>query len=251
MLMCFMVNYFSLWKIPSIEAMKKIVVLTGSGISAESGLKTFREAGGLWEGHDVTEVASPEGWARNRTLVLDFYNQRRKQALKASPNQGHLALAALEKDFEVVIITQNVDNLHEKAGSSHVIHLHGELFKVRSTVDESLVYDLDGWELNEGDLCEKGSQLRPHIVWFGEAVPLIEVAAREVMSADVFMVIGTSLLVYPAAGLLDYVAPQVPKYIIDPNIPSVRKTENLVLIEESASTGVPKAIQMIKDQWNG
>jgi NAD-dependent deacetylase len=230
--------------------MRKIVVLSGSGISAESGIKTFREAGGLWEGHDVTQVASPQGWAANRTLVLDFYNQRRKQAISAQPNAGHLGLVDLEKDHEVTIITQNVDNLHEKAGSSNVVHLHGELFKVRSTSDPSLIYDLEGWELNEGDLCEKGSQLRPHIVWFGEAVPMIEVAIEEAMTADVFMVIGTSLLVYPAAGLLDYVGTDVPKIIIDPNLPSLSPQNNLYLIEEAASTGVTKAIELIRNNYH-
>ena len=216
---------------------KKIVVLTGAGISAESGIKTFRDSGGLWEGHDVMEVASPEGWARNQELVLDFYNQRRKQALTASPNAGHLAQAELEKDYEVVIITQNVDNLHEKAGSTNVLHLHGELFKVRSTLDESLVYDLDGWELKTGDLCDKGSQLRPHIVWFGEMVPMMEVAIEQTMQADVLMVVGTSLVVYPAAGLLDYVGSGVPKIIVDPNMPSLRSNQSIKFFIEPASTG--------------
>lgn len=229
--------------------MKKIVVLTGAGISAESGVKTFRDAGGLWEGHDVMEVASPQGWAADIELVLDFYNQRRKQALHVKPNPGHLALADLEKDFEVTVITQNIDNLHEKAGSSRVIHLHGELFKVRSTVDESLVYDLDGWELKKGDMCEKGSQLRPHVVWFGELVPMMEVAMEETTQADIFMVVGTSLLVYPAAGLLDFAAPEIPKYIVDPKLPAVRESANLHLFEEAASTGVPKVARMIREEW--
>ncbi|MFY0685534.1 MAG: NAD-dependent deacylase [Cyclobacteriaceae bacterium] len=228
--------------------MKKIVVLTGAGISAESGLKTFRESGGLWEGHDVMEVASPEGWYNNQALVLDFYNQRRKQALKAQPNSGHLALADLEKDFEVVIVTQNVDNLHEQAGSTNVLHLHGELFKSRSTVDSSLVYYIEGWALNEGDLCEKGSQLRPHIVWFGEMVPMIEVAANEAMSADIFMVIGTSMLVYPAAGLLDYVASEIPKFIIDPQIPNLSHYQNLRAFAEPASVGVPRVAKLLRSQ---
>lgn len=229
--------------------MKKIVVLTGAGISAESGIQTFRDADGLWEGHDVMEVASPQGWAANRELVLDFYNQRRKQALSAEPNQGHLALADLEKDFEVTIVTQNVDNLHEKAGSSNVIHLHGELFKSRSTLDESLVYDMQGWELNLGDKCEKGAQLRPHIVWFGEMVPMMEVAIDASMSADIFMVVGTSLAVYPAAGLIHHTRPNIPKYIIDPNMPQVAHESHLHLFEEKGGTGVPKVAQILREQY--
>ena len=225
---------------------KKIVILTGAGISAESGIKTFRDSGGLWEGHDVMDVASPEGWAKNQELVLNFYNQRRKQALTASPNPGHLALAELEKDYDVVIVTQNVDNLHEKAGSTNVLHLHGELFKVRSTQDESLVYVLDGWELKTGDLCEKGSQLRPHIVWFGEMVPMMETAIEQAMQADIFMVVGTSLVVYPAAGLLDYVNSHIPKIIVDPNMPSIRTSQSIKFFIEQASTGVIKAIEYIR-----
>ncbi|MEO9475824.1 MAG: NAD-dependent deacylase [Cyclobacteriaceae bacterium] len=226
--------------------MKKIVVLTGAGISAESGINTFRDAGGLWEGHDVMEVASPQGWAADRALVLDFYNQRRKQALTAKPNAGHLGLADLEKDFEVIIVTQNVDNLHEKAGSTNIIHLHGELFKVRSTLDETLIYDLDGWELKEGDKCEKGSQLRPHIVWFGEMVPMMEPAVEQAMEADIFIVVGTSLLVYPAAGLMNYTKPEIPKFVIDPNLPEVRSDNNLHLFEEPASTGVAKVAEILR-----
>lgn len=218
--------------------MKKIVVLTGSGISAESGLRTFRDSGGLWEGYDVMQVASPEGWAQNPELVLSFYNERRKQALDATPNKAHQILAELESDFDVTIITQNVDNLHEKAGSSQVLHLHGELFKSRSTGDENLVYDMDGWELNLGDTCEKGFQLRPHIVWFGEMVPMMEPAVRETMTADIFLVVGTSLVVYPAAGLLNYVDSLVPKFIVDKEMPQVRSTPNLFLIEKPATIGM-------------
>jgi len=229
--------------------MKKVVVLTGAGISAESGLKTFRDSGGLWEGYDVAEVATPEAWARDRNLVLRFYNERRKQALNASPNAGHAALAELEQKFEVVIITQNVDSLHEKAGSSEVLHLHGELFKSRSTVDSSLIYEMKSWELNEGDLCEKGSQLRPHIVWFGEAVPMMEIAVEEVFDADIFIVAGTSLVVYPAAGLVDYVKPEVPKFIVDPKIPEIRKSENLFLFEETASTGLIKVRDILLNEY--
>ena len=216
----------------------KIVVLTGAGISAESGIPTFRDANGLWEGHDVMAVASPQGWAANQDLVLHFYNERRKNALSAQPNRGHQILAELEKDHDVVIITQNVDNLHEKGGSTNVLHLHGELFKSRSTVDHNLVYDMDGWELNIGDLCEKGSQLRPHIVWFGEEVPMMEIAIQETLTADIFVVVGTSLAVYPAAGLLHYVADDISKYIIDPNMPEVSPMPNLHLIEKIGSEGM-------------
>ncbi len=224
---------------------KKIVVLTGSGISAESGLKTFREAGGLWEGYDVTEVATPEAWERDRALVLEFYNQRRKQAEEAKPNPGHLALAELEEHFEVSIITQNVDSLHESAGSTQVLHLHGKLNQARSTMDPSLIYDLDGWELNEGDICEKGSQLRPHIVWFGEAVPMMEPAIKETLDADIFIVAGTSLVVYPAAGLLDFAPLSAPKFIVDPKIPDVGSSYNMHLYEEPASTGLQKVKELL------
>jgi NAD-dependent deacetylase len=220
------------------KEMKNLIALTGSGISAESGIKTFRDSGGLWEGYDVMDVASPEGWAKNKELVLDFYNQRRKQAIRSKPNAAHLILAELEKQFRVTIITQNVDNLHEQAGSSDIIHLHGELFKSRSTLDESLVYDLVGWELNLGDLCEKGAQLRPNIVWFGETVPMMEIAMKKVLEADIFLVVGTSLVVYPAAGLLDYTGTDIPKYIVDPNIPEVRMQPNMHFIEEKASIGM-------------
>ncbi len=218
--------------------MKKIAVLTGAGISAESGLKTFRDSGGLWEGYDVMEVATPEGWHKNPNLVLQFYNERRKQALSARPNDAHLILAALEKHFHVVIVTQNVDNLHEQAGSSKVIHLHGELFKSRSTVDDRLVYDIPGWELNPGDLCEKGSQLRPHIVWFGEMVPMMERAVAEVLDADIFLIVGTSLQVYPAAGLVEYVDEKVPVYLVDPKKPETFLRKNVYIFQEKASAGM-------------
>lgn len=230
--------------------MKKIVVLTGAGISAESGIRTFRDADGLWEGHDVMEVASPQGWAKDRALVLDFYNQRRKQALTAKPNAGHQGLVDLEKHFDVTIVTQNVDNLHEQAGSTNVLHLHGELFKVRSTLDENLVYDLDGWELNEGDTCERGSQLRPHIVWFGEMVPMMEEAAKVTLQADIFMVVGTSLAVYPAAGLLDMVGYSTPKFVIDPNMPVSLGNEYLHLIEEPGTTGVPRVRDLLIQEYS-
>ncbi|MFW5759881.1 MAG: SIR2 family NAD-dependent protein deacylase [Cyclobacteriaceae bacterium] len=220
--------------------MKKLVVLSGSGISAESGIPTFRDSGGLWEGYDISEVATPEAWTRNRELVLNFYNERRKAALKAEPNIGHKILAALEKHFDVTVITQNVDHLHEKAGSSKVIHLHGELFKSRSTLDESLIYDIEGWELKIGDKCERGSQLRPHIVWFGEMVPMMEVAAKLAEQADIFLVVGTSLLVYPAASLIHYVPGDAPIYIVDPNLPETGLGERVKKIQEKASTGMVK-----------
>lgn len=226
--------------------MKKLVALTGAGFSAESGLATFRDAGGLWEGHRVQDVATPEAWHRNRELVLEFYNQRRRNALEAKPNAGHLILADLEKDFDVTVITQNVDDLHERAGSSRVIHLHGSLFESRSTLDESLIYPIAGWELKIGDRCERGSQLRPNIVWFGEAVPLMEQAIFVVSSCDLFLVAGTSLAVYPAAGLIEYVQPDVPAYIIDPKIPSISRRQNFHFIEEKASTGMMKVVGELK-----
>ena len=227
----------------------KIVVLTGAGVSAESGIRTFRDSGGLWEGHDVMEVASPEGWRKNPELVMDFYNQRRKQALDAQPNEAHFDLARLERDYDVLIITQNVDNLHEKAGSTNIMHLHGELFKCRSSVDESLVYDVEGWELKMGDTCERGSQLRPHIVWFGEMVPMIEPAAAASMTADIFMVVGTSLQVYPAAGLLDYTKPDIPKFLVDPNAPALSGYQNLKTYSQPATTGVKEAVNFIRENY--
>lgn len=225
--------------------MKKLVVLTGAGISAESGLKTFRDADGLWEGHNVMDVATPEAWQRDQELVLKFYNERRKQALTAKPNDAHLGLAALEKHYDVTIVTQNVDNLHEKAGSTKVVHLHGELFKSQSTADPSLRYDIDGWELSMGHCCEKGSQLRPFIVWFGEMVPMMEMAIEVTAEADIFAVVGTSLLVYPAAGLVQYTKAGIPKYIVDVKIPAIGYAGNFIPIEEKASIGVAKLTQLI------
>ena len=230
--------------------MKKLVVLTGAGVSAESGLKTFRDSNGLWEGHDVMEVASPIGWQNNPVLVLDFYNQRRKQALTAKPNQGHLILAELEAHFDVTIITQNVDNLHEKAGSSKVFHLHGQLFQSRSTQDENLIYEMDHWELNLGDTCELGSQLRPNIVWFGEAVPMMELAIAHAQQADLFLVVGTSLQVYPAAGLIDFVSSNTPKYIVDPNKPVTSAHQNLHFFEDKATTGMEKIKAELLREFN-
>ena len=227
--------------------MKKIVILTGAGISAESGLRTFRDSGGLWEGHDVQEVASPEGWRRNRELVLDFYNQRRRQLFEVEPNAAHKALAELEERYETWVITQNVDDLHERGGSTNVLHLHGELRKARSTLDSRLVYDWDK-DINLGDFCERGAQLRPHIVWFGESVPMIEPAVQLSIAADIYIVIGTSMQVYPAAGLMnpDIVAPEIPKYFIDPN-PSVSEGyyANLTILSEPATTGVRKIVDQL------
>jgi NAD-dependent deacetylase len=220
--------------------MKKLVVLTGAGMSAESGLATFRDAGGLWEGHRVEDVATPEAWRRNPELVLDFYNQRRKQALTVKPHRGHEILAELEQHFEVTIITQNVDNLHERAGSTQVLHLHGSLFESRSTLNPKLIYPIADWQLNIGDVCERGSQLRPNIVWFGELVPMIEVAANITAHADLFMVVGTSLAVYPAASLIDYASDAIKKYVVDPKRPPVMHLPNLEFIELGASAGMEK-----------
>lgn len=228
---------------------KKLVVLTGAGISAESGIATFRDANGLWEGHDVMDVASPQGWQKNQELVLDFYNQRRKNAHTVKPNAAHEALADLEKDFDVLIITQNVDDLHERAGSTNIIHLHGKLFESRSTLDPSLVYPIEGWELKKGDKCERGSQLRPNIVWFGEPVPMMEKAIEETLQADIFLVVGTSLVVYPAAGLVDYVDEGVPIFVVDPNLPSMRQRPNLHRYEEKASTGMQKIAALLREKY--
>lgn len=228
--------------------MKKLVVLTGAGMSAESGLRTFREMGGLWEEHDVYEVASPGGWQRDRAMVLRFYNERRKQLLETEPNRGHLGLVELEQYFEVWVVTQNVDDLHERAGSSRILHLHGELRKSQSTADPSLVYDIEGWKLEEGDLCEKGSQLRPHVVWFGEAVPAIEEAASVVSAADIFVIIGTSMNVYPAAGLINYVPGTTPIYVIDPNEVSITGHPRIRVIQKNAGDGVQLLIKEIRNE---
>lgn len=229
--------------------MKKLVVLTGSGISAESGLKTFRDMGGLWEQYDVTEVASPEAWERDPELVLRFYNERRKQLLETEPNAGHLALVELEDHFDVQIITQNVDDLHERAGSSRVLHLHGEIRKARSTGDESLIVDIEGGELNLGDTCEKGYQLRPHVVWFGEAVPAISEAAALVQQADILAVVGTSLQVYPAAGLVDFADDTTPLFLVDPNTVRPARNDQVHFIREKAGTGVPKMKNILIEKF--
>lgn len=227
---------------------KHLVVLSGAGISAESGIKTFRDSGGLWEGHDVMEVASPEGWRRNRQLVQNFYNERRKQLFECQPNEAHQILADLERRFQVSIITQNIDDLHERAGSTCVIHLHGELKKSQSSVDPSLIYDLDHWEIQEGDLCEKGSQLRPHVVWFGEQVPKMEEAMRITTSADIFVVIGTSLQVYPAASLVDYVAEGTMIYVIDPKNPEVKFRRKVSHILQNATNGMRTLENVLKSE---
>ncbi|MBX0290056.1 NAD-dependent deacylase [Hymenobacter sp. HSC-4F20] len=226
---------------------KKLVALTGAGISAESGLATFRGTDGLWEGHRIEDVATPEGWAKNPELVLEFYNQRRAAARAAQPNAGHQTLAALEDDFEVVIVTQNVDDLHERAGSSRVIHLHGKLFESRSSYFDQLIYPMEEDRIALGDLCEKGHQLRPNIVWFGEAVPLMERAVEEAATADVFLVVGTSLQVYPAANLINYVPRTTPIYIIDPSRPPVTSRPNLHFITEPATTGLPRVAAKLQE----
>ncbi|MBX2845176.1 MAG: NAD-dependent deacylase, partial [Saprospiraceae bacterium] len=219
-------------------------VLTGAGISAESGIKTFRDADGLWEGHDVMQVASPQGWKANQELVLDFYNQRRKQLKEVVPNSAHIDLVGLEETYDVTIITQNVDDLHERAGSSKVVHLHGELRKVRSVSNPILVYD---WEddLQLGDTAEDGSQLRPHIVWFGEAVPMIETAAAITSEADILLIIGTSMAVYPAAGLVHFAPATCPIYLIDPKIPEVEGIHRIHAIEATATQGMKTLLELI------
>ena len=225
---------------------KKLVVLSGAGISAESGIKTFRDMGGLWEEYDVTEVATPEAWERNRDLVLRFYNDRRKALLTVTPNAAHIALAELEKEYDVEVITQNVDDLHERAGSSKVLHLHGELKKARCTVNEDDIVEIEGWELNEGDLSKGGYQLRPHIVWFGELVPAIESAVPIVKSADILLVIGTSLNVYPAAGLMNYATSGTPVYVIDPGEPEGIGYMDVTFINKKATEGIKDFIRMIQ-----
>ncbi|MDD4009130.1 MAG: NAD-dependent deacylase [Fermentimonas sp.] len=227
---------------------KKLIVLTGAGMSAESGIATFRDSGGLWEQYPVEQVATPEGFETDPELVLNFYNMRRRELLKAEPNGGHYGLAALEKDFDVHIITQNIDNLHERAGSKKVLHLHGELMKVRSTGDESLIYDIEPGkcDIHLGDKCEKGFQLRPHIVWFGEAVPMIQEAGLLCRQADIFVIIGTSMNVHPAAGLLDYVKKNIPVYLIDPKDVQTRRYD-IHHIQKGASEGVEELKQLLLD----
>lgn len=225
--------------------MQRVVVFTGAGISAESGISTFRDSGGLWEKYDISEVATPEAFARNPKLVIDFYNARRKQVLEAKPNAAHHALVKLENKFKVQIITQNIDDLHERAGSKNVMHLHGEIRKVRSTRFPELVYELDNAEQPYDTVCERGFPLRPHIVWFGEMVPLMELAVEHVASADIFIIIGTSLEVYPAASLIHYAETSVPKFYIDPNARSIEKLPELTIIREQAGTGTPALIEQL------
>ena len=223
--------------------MKHIVVLTGAGMSAESGIKTFRDADGLWEGHDVMQVATPEGFATNPELVLEFYNQRRRQLFEVTPNSAHFGLAELEKNYKVTIVTQNIDDLHERAGSKNVIHLHGELLKARNIVDEFSVIDCKT-DIKLGDTCPKGHQLRPHIVWFGEAVPMIDTAIDVCMTADILLIIGTSMQVYPAASLMHYVPEHTPTFFIDPK-PAIESKHNLTVIAETATVGMKRFIESL------
>ncbi len=216
----------------------KLVVLTGAGISAESGLRTFRDSDGLWEGYNIEDVATPEAWERDPELVQEFYNERRRQVVAAEPNAAHFALAALERNYDVEIVTQNIDDLHERAGSKKVTHLHGIITKSQSDINPNITYPISGTEINMGECCELGSQLRPHVVWFGEAVPMIEVAATICSKADLFILIGTSLAVYPAAGLIDFVPSGTTKYIIDPKTPNVRCYKNVISIEKNAVDGM-------------
>jgi NAD-dependent deacetylase len=225
-------------------AKQKLVVLTGAGISAESGLKTFRDSDGLWEGYNVYEVATPRGFKTNPAMVLEFYNQRRKDVAKAQPNAAHMGLAALEKHFDVTIITQNIDDLHERGGSTNVLHLHGEIFKMRSVANSDKTYDIKG-DIKLGDLAEDGSQLRPFIVWFEEEVTMIEVAAAVVAKADIFVVVGTSLQVYPAAGLIDIAKRSIPKFIIDKKIPYTSSLQNITMIEKTASEGIAELTELL------
>jgi len=218
--------------------MKRVVVLTGAGISAESGLKTFRDSDGLWEGYNIEDVATPEAWLHNPALVQDFYNMRRRDVLAAKPNAAHYGLAKLEEKFEVTIITQNIDDLHERAGSTNVVHLHGIITRSQSSKNASLTYPIEGWEIKMDEVCELGSPLRAHVVWFGEAVPMIEKAALICADAEIFILVGSSLAVYPAAGLINYVPRNVPKYIIDPKIPQVSNHGSVIKIEEKATVGV-------------
>lgn len=217
---------------------KKIIVFSGAGMSADSGIPTFRDSDGLWENYKIEDVATPDAWRKNPTLVLDFYNQRRKQIMEAQPNNAHYFFALLEDNYDVQIITQNIDDLHERAGSSKVLHLHGEIMKARSTFNESLVYNLTNWEIKLGDKCEKGSQLRPHIVWFNEAVPNMDIAIELLDDVDYFIIVGTSLNVYPAAGLLNFVPPESKKILIDPKDFNLSKSNNIMHIKTTASLGV-------------
>ncbi len=223
---------------------QKLVVLTGAGISAESGLRTFRDTDGLWEGYNIEDVATPRAWHRNKQLVLDFYNLRRKDVMAAQPNEAHKALAELEKHFDVHIITQNIDDLHERAGSTKVLHLHGEITKMRSEKNEHKLYKINR-DIKLGDVAEDGSQFRPHVVWFEEPVPMIEQAIPIMYEADIFILVGTSLAVYPAAGLVDYVKEKVTKYVVDKRIPSVSRYRNIIPIEKPATEGLRELLQIL------
>lgn len=225
--------------------MQKIIILTGAGISAESGLKTFRDSDGLWEGYNIEDVATPQAWEWNPVLVQNFYNERRKSVLEAQPNAAHYALARLQENYDVTIITQNIDDLHERAGSAKVVHLHGIITRSQSSQDATLTYPIEGWEIKMDEVCELGSPLRPHVVWFGEDVPMIPTAAELCSQADIFILVGTSLAVYPAAGLINYVPTGVPKYIVDPHIPQVRGGNDVHKIEEKATTGVVKLVEQL------
>ena len=229
--------------------MKKLIVLTGAGISAESGISTFRDSDGLWENHNVMDVASIEGWYKNPKLVLEFYNQRRKQLETVEPNVAHKILYQLEEHFNVCIVTQNVDNLHERAGSTNIIHLHGELTKARSIADENTIYDIGYGEINLGDTDKHGYQLRPHIVWFGEAVPLFNAAANNVSQADIIAIIGTSMVVYPAAGLVNYKQTETPVFLINPNDVNAFGIYNLTVLKENATTGVAKMRDILLEKY--
>lgn len=222
-------------------SLKKVVVLSGAGISAESGIRTFRDSDGLWEQYRIEDVATPEAWKKNRKLVLDFYNQRRKQVLEAHPNDAHKAITRLQSKYDVSIVTQNIDDLHERAGSHHVLHLHGEIMKARSTADPSIIVDIDGWELNEGQVCSKGSQLRPHIVWFGELVPELDNACALISAADIFIVVGTSLQVYPAAGLIHCAPPNARKFLVDPHAPAV--SNEFTVFKDAAGKVLPSLVE--------
>jgi NAD-dependent deacetylase len=224
--------------------MKKIVVITGAGISAESGLQTFRDSGGLWEGYNVYDVATPEAWVRNPDLVQKFYNERRKSVIAAQPNPAHYALVKLQEKYDVTIITQNIDDLHERAGSTKIIHLHGQITKSQSDRNPKLIYDIPGWELKMGELCELGFQLRPHVVWFGEAVPMIEIAAEQCYDADIVIVIGTSLQVYPAAGLIDLVPAKAQKFLVDPKALEI-SAKNVEMIQANAVKAVPDLVERL------
>lgn len=227
--------------------MKKLIVLTGAGISADSGLQTFRDAGGLWEGYNVYDVATPEAWQRDPDLVQDFYNARRQAVITAKPNAAHFALVKLEQKFDVSIITQNIDDLHERAGSTKITHLHGLITKSQSDKNPELTYDISGWELKMGEFCELGSQLRPHVVWFGEPVPMIGRAAELCAEADLFLVIGTSLQVYPTAGLIDLVPAKAQKFLVDPRALEI-SAKNIEMIPESSVTAVPELVERLLNQ---